>query len=54
MMTVNNDFGDLIFPHVSDLFIVKNRSATSQKCHQHKPSPSSVTKIHLVTLALVH
>ena len=54
MMAVDDDFGDLIFPHASDLFIVKNRSSTSQKCHQHNPSPTSVTKIHLVTMALVH
>ena len=32
-----------VFSQIDDLFNVKDRSPTSQSCHQHKPSPKSVT-----------
>ena len=32
-----------LFPHIA--FNVKNRSSTSQSCHQHKPFPAFVTEI---------
>ena len=36
--------GDL-FRHVSYFFNITNRSPRFQSCHQHKPSPKSVTNI---------
>ena len=40
------------FFHVNDLFNLKNRSPTSQGCHQYQPSPTFVTNIDVVTCKL--
>ena len=44
----NNYVGDF-FRYVGDFLNVLNRSPTSQTCHQHIWSPTSVTNIDITT-----
>ena len=45
-----DNIGD-VFRYVTDAFNIIGRSSTSQSCHKHIPSPTSVTNIDVVKLA---
>ena len=43
-----DNIGD-VFRYVTDAFNIIGRSSTSQSCHKHIPSPTSVTNIDVAT-----